>query len=171
MNQSTKSLANAEALGIDTNALSNAWREWQEGHDLSGTQLAAHIEKHSVVLETEIDSVRAEAAQKLKEREDLWRPVAQALNEWLPAARKMLTEAEVVGNLKKSQDWIRTTGTAIRNERFQPIKEEVKEIWELLRTQSDPFLSPHYFGSHSHSSGSTIPFRHPAPIAPSPINP
>jgi hypothetical protein len=63
--------------------------------------------------------------------------MALALAEWLPGAQQMLAEADTVKHLKAAEDWIRATATNIRNERFLPIKEEVKEIWALLRTNSN----------------------------------
>ena len=60
-----------------------------------------------------------------------------SLAEWLPGARKLASESETVKHLKSADDWIRSTATDIRNERFEPIKDKVKEIWALLRTNSN----------------------------------
>lgn len=49
----------------------------------------------------------------------------------------MMEEAPKVKELKAAEDWVRETATALRNERFQPIKEDVKKTWEQLRTQSN----------------------------------
>jgi len=87
-------------------------------------------------LDRGIQEVRKAAQADLLKREDLWRPVAEALSEWLPAARKMSDELEAVGSLKAAEDWLRNTATGIHNERFEPIKDRVKRIWEMLRTQS-----------------------------------
>ena len=48
----------------------------------------------------------------------------------------MASELGAVGCLKSAEDWLRTIATEIHNERFQPIKERVQRIWNLLRTQS-----------------------------------
>ncbi len=79
---------------------------------------------------------RRQAEQILKEKEDAWRPLALMLAEWLLGARSLLEEKDVLTSLKTAENWIRKTGTDIRNERFQPIKERVKGFWELLRTES-----------------------------------
>ena len=50
-----------------------------------------------------------------------------------------------------AQDGVRTTATAIRNERLQPIKEKVKGIWELLRTRSSVELEDVTFESKATS--------------------
>ena len=48
----------------------------------------------------------------------------------------MSSEAAAVHALKAAEDWLRSIATTIHNERFEPIKERVKKIWEMLRTQS-----------------------------------
>ena len=104
------SLLMASELGVDADAVQLAWSGWHQVSSSTGEELA--------------------------KREDQWRPMALSLAEWLPAARQMQSETETVKHLKAAEDWVRTTTTAIRNERFQPIKEKVKGIWELLRTRS-----------------------------------
>jgi len=66
--------------------------------------------------------VRQQAQSELQKKQDLWQPVAQALAEWLPGARKMQSELDAVGSLKSAEDWLRTTALKIHNERFEPIK-------------------------------------------------
>ncbi len=87
-------------------------------------------------LETLAADARRAAKRALIDKEDAWRPLVLMLAEWLPSARRMLEEKEVLESLKAAESWIRKTGTDIRNERFQPIKEKVKGFWELLRTES-----------------------------------
>ena len=48
----------------------------------------------------------------------------------------MSAELQATDSLKAAEDWLRSTATRIHNERFEPIKDRVKRIWELLRTQS-----------------------------------
>jgi len=130
-------LAQAKELELDTSETENAWSLWQEAATLTGQPLIDVLEARAPALKTAVDYLREQAQLSLKEREDAWRPMALALAEWLPGARKMLAEADTVKHLKAAEDWIRATATDIRNERFQPIKEEVKEIWSLLRTNSN----------------------------------
>jgi hypothetical protein len=112
------------------------WNVWKEGEAKVGKELVAHVECVAPKLEHAVQKLRIDAQDELKQREDLWRPVAEALAEWIPGARKMLSEQEAVNSLKAAEDWLRMTATVIHNERFQPIKERVRRIWELLRTQS-----------------------------------
>jgi ABC-type hemin transport system ATPase subunit len=112
------------------------WSAWKEGDTKHGKELAAHVELFAPKLDQALQIQRSAAQTELKKREDLWRPAAEALAQWIPGARKMQSEAHVVNSLKAAEDWLRATATTIHNERFEPIKERVKRIWGHLRTQS-----------------------------------
>jgi DNA repair exonuclease SbcCD ATPase subunit len=129
-------VANAADVGVETTALQAYWSTWLEVAQASGVELAERLEKSALELIELIGAVRGQAGETLKEKEDAWKPLALLLAEWLPGARQKLAEVDVIENLKSAEQWIRKTGTDIRNERFQPIKEKVKGFWELLRTQS-----------------------------------
>ena len=130
-------LARASEIGIDANILQAAWSSWHETQTVPVDQLAAQLEEKAVLLLEACDTLRAQSKQKLKEKEDVWRPVATILAEWLPGAKRQIAEREKLDHLKAAGKWIRDTALVIRNERFQPIKARVKDLWELLRTQSN----------------------------------
>jgi recombinational DNA repair ATPase RecF len=132
-------------------ALLSIWNTWKSGATKTGTDLAAHLETHAPALDREIQRVRQTAEAELLKREDAWRPLAEALSAWLPGARKMASEIAAVNSLKAAEDWLRNTATQIHNERFEPIKERVKRIWELLRTQSHVELEDITFQGRSTS--------------------
>ncbi|HTG74303.1 MAG TPA: AAA family ATPase [Terriglobia bacterium] len=134
----------------DTKLLS-LWNAWRAGATKTGNELAAHLETHAPGLDRAIQEVREISRAELRKREDLWRPIAEALAEWLPAARKMSSELTSVSSLKSAEDWLRTTATSIHNERFLPIKERVKRIWGMLRTQSHVELEDITFQGRSTS--------------------
>jgi len=112
------------------------WNAWKTGAAKTGIELAAHLESQGALLDRAIQEIRTKAQAELARREDQWRPAAQALSEWLPGARRMMTEFPAMVSLKAAEDWLRSVATRIHNERFEPIQERVKRIWELLRTKS-----------------------------------
>ena len=144
-------LTKASELGLDAIETQRAWSQWHEATTLTGQALAEVLEARAPVLVTAVETLREQARQSLKQREDAWRPLALDLAAWLPGARAMLAESETVQHLKTAEDWIRATATHIRNERFEPIKEEVKEIWTLLRTNSNVDLEDITFEGKSTS--------------------
>jgi len=130
-------VAKASSFELDGADTEHAWKIWSETSELEDLALAEAIEARAPALTEAIDSLREQAQQQLSEREDAWRPVARSLTEWIPGARRLMEEADTLKDLKSAEDFVRETATALRNERFLPIKTEVKEIWELLRTQSN----------------------------------
>lgn len=130
-------LSKAREFDIDTELAEDAWTTWCEAAGETAETLADFIVTHSPPLNLAIDDLRERARETLKTREDLWQPMALSLAEWLPGANRQQQEVETLKNLKSAEDWLRNTGTEIRNERFEPIKSKVKEIWALLRTSSN----------------------------------
>jgi len=122
--------------GIDTAPAHEAWTAWNRLANLNGRELAAAVETAAVTLDETVSALQAAAEADLDQREETWRPVARRLTAWLAGARRVQDEADLVKQLKKAEDWLRATETTIRNERFQPIKDEVKAHWSQLRSQS-----------------------------------
>jgi recombinational DNA repair ATPase RecF len=115
--------------------------------DLRGPDLrtlATHLHHH-------LTTLRAAAAALHEAREDLWRPLAAALREWLPAARRAEADAALAKRLKQAEDWLREIATDMRNERFAPIKDQVIRHWEQLRTRSHVSLDDVRFEGKSTS--------------------
>ena len=93
-----------------------------------------------------LDQLRQAAAKALQAREDTWRPHALALAEWLPKALKARKAAESLPLLKKAEKWMKDAADDIRNERFAPIADETRRIWEKLRLQSNVSLDDVHLG-------------------------
>jgi len=121
---------------LTNSALVELWNRWKQAESKAGSDLAVHLESLAPELDQAIQTERQYAQSELQKKQDLWQAVAQILAEWLPSARKMQSELQAVGSLKSAEDWLRTTALKIHNERFEPIKERVRRIWELLRTRS-----------------------------------
>ena len=142
---STLGLDGAKALGIEAALVSDAEdavARWQELVALSRStepddfELADQLPIRADRLEEALEPIRKAAAARLGDFEDRWRPLAQALMAWLPGARQIEKEKERVALLKKAETWLREMTTALHNERFEPIRDQVKALWALLRTRS-----------------------------------
>jgi recombinational DNA repair ATPase RecF len=120
----------------DSSPLHSRWISWSQGASQSGEELSDHLESQGAGLEAAVSELRIEARKELEAKEDLWRPRALELAAWISGARKMLAEKDTLDQLKEAEDWVRSTVTTLHNERFLPIKEKVKTLWALLRTQS-----------------------------------
>ena len=89
---------------------------------------------------------RQAAADELSRREDAWRPHALALAEWLPKARKARKAAEALPLLKAAEKWMKDAADDIRNERFAPIADQTRRIWDQLKLQSNVSLDDVHLG-------------------------
>jgi recombinational DNA repair ATPase RecF len=134
-------LDRAPALGPEVKTAADALRAWTAGLATEDAeQLAAHMEKAGPPLVAAVKALRRVAASEVQKREDAWRPLARQLATWLQDAREALQGAAAVPQLKKAEDWVKATGEAIRNERFDPIAQRSIRIWEQLRLQSNVTL-------------------------------
>ncbi|HEX6241864.1 MAG TPA: hypothetical protein VFZ61_13240, partial [Polyangiales bacterium] len=111
---------------------------WLKARSLdSPAALADHLEAHVLDLSEAVARVVAEATEELSRREDVWRPLGQALALWLPHAEQFAATKEHVDQLKEAEDWWKSATEEIRNERFQPIAARAMAIWKQLRLQSN----------------------------------
>lgn len=127
----------ASALGLGDD-LADAWARWAAvpaTADADG--LAEHLEDTIVDLHASGTAATTKAAGLWQERQDLWRPVALAVAEWLPLARTAMASTARLQELKTAEKWVQEVAKIIRNERFAPIAAEVRHNWEMLRTNSN----------------------------------
>ena len=119
-------------------ALREAEAHWLAGRTLQDpTALAAHLERHAVEVIEATMRVAGEAAAELARREDVWRPLAERLGQWLPQATRVAAAKAHVDALKQAEAWWKEATEAIRDERFAPIAERAIAIWRQLRLQSN----------------------------------
>jgi len=119
-------------------ALREAQAMWLQARTVDAPEaLAAHLEAHVLDVAEASARVAAEAAEELSKREDVWRPLGQALAAWLPAAEQLSTHKTRADHLKAAEEWWKETTEAVRNERFQPIAARAMATWRQLRLQSN----------------------------------
>ncbi|MGD9905746.1 MAG: AAA family ATPase [Vicinamibacterales bacterium] len=119
-------------------ALREAQAMWLQARTVDAPEaLAARLEAHVLDLAEASTRVAAEAAEELSKREDVWRPLGQALAAWLPAAEQLSTHKTQAEHLKAAEEWWKETTEAVRNERFQPIAARAMATWRQLRLQSN----------------------------------
>lgn len=122
---SLQSLREAEAMWLQARGLDQP------------SALADHLEAHVLDLSDAVARVAAEAAEALARREDVWRPLGQGLTQWLPVAEQAAPAKTQVEQLKQAEAWWKEAMDDLRNERFAPIADRAKAIWQQLRLQSN----------------------------------
>jgi predicted ATPase len=108
--------------------------------------LAAAVDEALPDMVISVDQLRQAAAEALRTREDAWRPHALALAEWLPKVRAAREAAASLPLLKKAEKWLKEAADDIRNERFAPIADQTRAIWDQLRLQSNVSLEKVHLG-------------------------
>jgi hypothetical protein len=136
-------LAQAVHLGLSTlSKVRKLWLTWAEGATLSkAPALADHLERHILEFAETVRQFVEEAREELKKREDIWRPIAAAITEWLPAADRALKDKTRIKELKAAEDWWKEASGAVRDERFAPIASRAHSVWNQLRLVSNVSLA------------------------------
>jgi energy-coupling factor transporter ATP-binding protein EcfA2 len=131
-------LAQAVPLGLKTLAAARRqWSAWAHARDLeSAAALADHLEAHVLEFSEAVEALKEHAEAEARRREDVWRPIASEIGEWLPAARSALRAHARMGELKAAESWWKEASGSIRDERFAPIASRALKVWNELRLQS-----------------------------------
>jgi energy-coupling factor transporter ATP-binding protein EcfA2 len=130
-------LARGAAAGLDVAGLIEALEVWEQGRTVEDLEaLAAHIEATVGPLSAALAGMSAAAKAELDRREDAWRPVAAELAAWLAPGREAARAREVIPLLASAEKWLKQAAAEIRRERFLPVAEKARGVWELLRQQS-----------------------------------
>lgn len=135
-------LDQAESVGIDASAVIVAWQNWAsapEGEP-SLPDLAERLENRSEALRAAVEALSERARTELERRHDLWRPLGDRLEEWLPlahAAHKAEARRPIV---KAADDWVKNVADEMLASRFRPVAEQAQRYWEMMRQHSSVSL-------------------------------
>lgn len=129
-------LVEADTVGLDSQDLREAWHDLADLRKADRETLQGRLADCVATVAAATASLREAAAAELQRRQDTWLPVADRLRTWLPEAQRSERHAALVQQLKGAEKWIKDTEAAIRDERFAPIAEKVKDYWQRLRMNS-----------------------------------
>jgi hypothetical protein len=114
-------------LGLDLTAARTAWRQWTQlaagdGVDLvtgvNGVAGAAEVERRYAALSDAVASLATRAADRLRAREDTWRPAGIALAAWIQAAAEAGRAGDRAQALGQAGRWLRGAGQEITAQRL-----------------------------------------------------
>lgn len=138
------SLASAAAAGVTLDALDPAraaWERWVDAPDGDPVALAAHLEHEAGPVAAATAALAAEARARHDELEDVWRPWVVQLAAFLPAAEQAQAADALGKRLTAAEKWLREAADELRDQRFEPVAEQVKQTWEVLRQNSSVEIS------------------------------
>ena len=118
-----------------------AWATWVKHPDEEGPdglrKLADHIEQAWPTLHEVVTAMASSAASELQAREDLWAPVAAEVAAWCANAKSAAAAALPVPSLKAAVSWLKNATDDIRNARLEPLGDQARAIWAMLRQESN----------------------------------
>ncbi len=126
----------ADAMGLSAKNVVGTWAHWLALRQETGLSLADGLIDRTPNLAKAVEALCEEAKAQLVERQDNWREAALQIAAWLPGARRLRDEKDLIKDLQMAEKWIRTTSDTMRAERFRPITDQAKAFWEVLRGQS-----------------------------------
>ncbi len=116
----------------------DAVAQWNGGTALTNpVALADHLSQGVGAVSDALDKFHTDLRAELSRREDLWRPMATELRDWVPHALAAAPAQAQVTELKKAENWFKNVQADMRAERFRPIADRAKAIWRQLRQQSN----------------------------------
>jgi recombinational DNA repair ATPase RecF len=130
-------LAGAPAGAADLEPARAAWEAWAAHPDDDERGLADHIEQAWPPLHEAVSALTVAVGAELRAREDRWAPVAAEVAMWCRRARDAEAAARPLAALQAAITWLKGATDDIRNARLAPLGDEAREIWALLRQESN----------------------------------
>ncbi|MGC9671225.1 AAA family ATPase [Planosporangium sp. 12N6] len=100
-------------------------------------ELAAHLHARYPAVADAADTVRAAAAEWLRQRDTGWRQVAADVHDWVDAARTVPDHGRSLARVKSARTWLKKVGEELRNDRVAPFADHSQRIWQELRQESN----------------------------------
>jgi predicted ATPase len=88
-------------------------------------------------LASAVTALTAEADSAVAAREDAWQPLAVQVARWLDAARQAADAEQTVADVKAAHAWLKANTAQLRNDRLAPLAQRAKQIWAMLRQESN----------------------------------
>lgn len=132
---SSAALESAQSLGLPETA-GELWKAWALAPQQAG-ELCEHLERHAEPLWEAVEGLRNAAAAKLAELDTQWTPLATAIAQWLPEAREVKAQGGLLASLKQAEAWLKGAESTIQERRFEPLATRARELWNMLRQQSN----------------------------------
>jgi recombinational DNA repair ATPase RecF len=137
-------LAEPRRTGLETGPALAAWQRWASPPDAAAATgpaglraLADHLDQAITPLTREINALSDLAAAEVAGREDRWAPVAVEVASWCADAARATDGMTPVPMIKAAEAWLRDATDDIRNDRLAPLAEQARDIWRMLRQESN----------------------------------
>src|ERR1022692_4174693 len=129
--------------GTEPGSVREAWVHWAgpPAADLTTPAglraLADHLDDTFSLLAQAVKALTADAVEELARRDDRWCPVAAEVASWCADAGPAIEGAKPVASIKKARAWLVSATADVRNARLAPLAEQARDIWAMLRQESN----------------------------------
>jgi recombinational DNA repair ATPase RecF len=127
--------ARVVAIVPELEALLQAWSSWSHLDDPES--MADQGEVVLDQLSSTLTAVTNRARKGLLERQDAWQPLAVRIGAWFIDAERAVQQEASLGPAKAALTWLKDHAHEVRNERLRPLADRAREIWALLRQESN----------------------------------
>ena len=122
---------------IDTTKLATAWNAWLSSDDTDVKAAARRIETQAKEIAALLATVQERARAALATRDEAWGRFAPGLATWIHEAEAAAAASVRVDDIAHAEKWLKDTSDEIRGERFAPVAEHARRLWDLMRQQSN----------------------------------
>src|SRR5205085_11612089 len=122
---------------VDTTKLAAAWTAWLSADDADVKAAADRIEAQAKTIAALLATAQEHARAAVTTRDDAWTRVVPALAAWIDEAQAAAEASGRVADVTSAEKWLRDTSDEIRRDRFTPVAEHARRLWELMRQQSN----------------------------------
>lgn len=127
------SLHRAGMADVDASLVLQTWEALAAARTVEDDrERAVQIRKGAEAVSNALVDLRARAKAALAERTDDWAPTARRLDAWVQQARLAREDDRLTLSLKAAEDAVNLVLDKIRAERWTPIAEQARAIWQDL---------------------------------------
>ena len=121
---------------VDTTAARDLWKRWAELPDRPD-EMPDHLLGFHGALAREVDRVAVVAQDSYSRQEEQWSAIVPVLMAWERKARAAVASRDVVRQVKKAEQALKSVSVSLRAARWKPIESQALRLWEQLRLQSN----------------------------------
>ena len=125
-----------ESPAVDTASARDLWTRWGELPGHPGA-VPDHLLGIHGALQSEVARVAGLAEDRYSRQEEQWASILPILMAWEGKARAALASRDVVRQIKKAENTLKSVAVTLRATRWEPIESKALSLWEQLRHQSN----------------------------------
>jgi hypothetical protein len=145
-----------QTVGHRHTKLAAAWSAWLSSDDADVKAAARRIETQAKEIAALLATAQEQARASLATSRRGWARFVPALASWIDEAEVAAAGSGRVGDIAQAEKWLKDTSDEIRGERFAPVAEHARRLWDLMRQQSNVELEALTTGGQRRPASSVL---------------